>query len=114
MEIHIPRGDQAPPQQATRSSHDDHPSSQIDEVEDRVRVIRPAFRGFAGSLAIDACGDSEADPVVVLLTTQTIIGAAIGRNKLLQVDAAFHAPGLYLGVVGRSGTGRKDESVKRV
>ena len=70
----------------------------------------PAARGLAGELARVATEHSEADPVAVMLTALTSIGALMGRSRFISVGDTRHHARLMTGLVGETSRARKGTS----
>jgi hypothetical protein len=64
-------------------------------------VLPPAaMRGFAGHFAAAATAGSEADPVAVMMTAMTGIGALMGRTRHIRVGDTEHHARLMCALVG--------------
>jgi hypothetical protein len=80
-------------------------------------LSQAATRGLAGEIARVATVDSETDPVSVMLTSLTGIGALLGRSRYVRVSDTEHHPRLMCALVGSTSRARKGTSwpsVKRV
>ena len=69
-----------------------------------------AARGLVGELARVATAHSEADPVAILLTALTSIGALMGRSRFMRVGETYHHSRLMTGLVGETSRARKGTS----
>ena len=69
-----------------------------------------AARGLAGALAKAATTHSEADPVAIMLTALTSIGALMGRARFIRVGETCHHARLMTALVGETSRARKGTS----
>lgn len=68
------------------------------------------MKGLAGELARVATEHSEADPVAVMLTGLTGMGAFFGRARFLRVGDTIHHARLMTALVGATSRARKGTS----
>src|SRR5262245_27778739 len=87
------------------------------EPIDNKSAVRPwpvlseaAKRGLAGEFARVATEDSEADPVAVMLTMLTGVGALMGRPRYMRVGDTEHHARLMTALVGATSRARKGSS----
>jgi len=73
-----------------------------------------ASRGLAGEFASLATTHSEADPVAILLTTLTAVGALMGRAQFVRVGETLHHARLFCALVGETSRARKGTSLAPV
>ncbi|MBS1212045.1 MAG: hypothetical protein H6R26_661 [Proteobacteria bacterium] len=67
--------------------------------------------GLVGDVARAAAKDSEVNPVAAALNFLSFLGSQIGRDVYLQVGNTYHHPNLFTLQAGRSGRGRKGDSI---
>ena len=73
-----------------------------------------AKRGLAGEFASLTTAHSEADPVAIMLTTLTAVGALMGRSQFLRVSDTLHHARLFCALVGDTSRARKGTSLAPV
>jgi hypothetical protein len=73
-------------------------------------LSKAAMRGLAGDFARVATKRSEADPVAVMMTAMTGIGALLGRARCIRVGDTEHHPRLMCALVGATARARKGTS----
>jgi hypothetical protein len=74
------------------------------------KLPEAAMRGLAGSFARIATMGSEADPVAVMMTAMTGIGALMGRARYIRVGDTDHHARLMCALVGATARARKGTS----
>ena len=78
-------------------------------------VLSPeAKRGLAGEFAGLATAHSEADPVAIMLTMLTSVGALMGRSQFIRVGDSVHHARLFCALVGDTSRARKGTSLAPV
>lgn len=69
-----------------------------------------AYHGLAGEIVRAIEPHSEADPAALLLQLLAAFGNAAGRGAGVRVEADYHAPNLFVLIVGDTSKGRKGSS----
>lgn len=96
-----------------------HGVASSDEGADDAVVRPPAAEpaclyGLLGDIAKAACRDTEANPFAVGLNGLSFLGAAVGRGPFMPVGDTVHHPRIFSLHVGRSGIGRKGDSISLI
>lgn len=69
-----------------------------------------ALQGLVGDVVRTIAPHTEADPAALLLQTLVAFGNVVGRRPHFKVEADYHAPNLFIALVGKSARGRKGTS----
>ena len=81
-----------------------------DNIRPWPKLPKAAMRGLAGDFARIATRESEADPVAVMITALTGIGALMGRVRTIRVGDTEHHARLMCALVGATARARKGTS----
>jgi hypothetical protein len=71
---------------------------------------KDAMRGLIGQIIRTIAPHTEADSAALVLQFLAAFGNVIGRRPHFQVEADYHAPNLFVALVGKSARGRKGTS----
>jgi hypothetical protein len=73
-------------------------------------MAEEAMCGLAGRIVRTIAPHTEADPAALLLQTLAAFGNVAGRRPHFKVESDYHAPNLFIALVGKSARGRKGTS----
>lgn len=75
---------------------------------------RACLYGLIGDIATEASRNTEANPYAVGLNSLSFLSAAVGRAPFMPVGDTVHHPRIFSLHVGRSGIGRKGDSISLI
>ncbi len=95
--------------EATAAAADDHDGNVAPPKPNEAMLY-----GLVGDVGRAAALDTEVNPIAAAAAFLGFLGANVGRDVFLKVGDAWHHPRLFVLHVGRSGRGRKGDSIALV
>ncbi len=97
------------------SEVDDIADDEQEEIERPWPTLDPiTLEGLAGDIVAAIRPHTEADDPALLVSVLTMVGAVIGPEPALTVEAAKHPARLFSLIVGETAKGRKSTAIKQV
>ena len=99
---------------AMEGRRDQQSASAIDTNTPPPKPDDAMLYGLVGDVARAAAKDTEVNPIAAAMNYLSFLGAHVGRDVHLQVGNTWHHANIFTLQVGRSGRGRKGDSIALV